>query len=255
MLYVLSKCRRELDLGVCITLEHAKRMPLCSGDFWRILRPNFSNTFLNQKLPTCSRILSHAWQPTNSLNCFYHPAGWQSGTVSCVLHDWSGAHHPLIPVIKLGLRQPRTKRKKHRVSWAFSTASRLLHSGILMMVSDVMLSSPTSPLHCATILQPATPPHVVAVKSWNMYAPICLDNMQLWFHSTLASSNIKDINSTDRTAFFLLTMELKNLKFCVCDRNDATVKVYTNLKSPDFPASNGEYYNYLSFFWIFKINE
>ena len=38
----------------------------------------------------------------------------RSGTVSWVLHDSSDAHHPLSPVIKLGIRHPRKKERKER---------------------------------------------------------------------------------------------------------------------------------------------
>jgi len=36
-------------------------------------------------------------------------------------------------------------------------------------------SSLTPPLPCASILQPATPPQVVALESWTISAPICLN--------------------------------------------------------------------------------
>ena len=42
-------------------------------------------------------------------------------------------------------------------------------------MSDVMLSALTPPLHCASILQPATPPQVVAFESLTISAPICLN--------------------------------------------------------------------------------
>jgi len=41
-----------------------------------------------------------------------HLGRQRSGTVSWFLRDWSGAHHPLSPVIKLGLRHPRKKETK-----------------------------------------------------------------------------------------------------------------------------------------------
>jgi len=42
--------------------------------------------------------------------------GWQQpGTVSWVLRDSWGAHHPLSPVITLGIRQPRKKESDHVV--------------------------------------------------------------------------------------------------------------------------------------------
>jgi len=42
-------------------------------------------------------------------------------------------------------------------------------------MSDDMLSALTPPLHCASILQPATPAQVVAFESWTISAPICLN--------------------------------------------------------------------------------
>jgi len=46
-MFLISKYRGESDLGLCKILGLAKRMPLRSADFRRILRPN---TFENQKL-------------------------------------------------------------------------------------------------------------------------------------------------------------------------------------------------------------
>jgi len=40
-------------------------------------------------------------------------------------------------------------------------------------MSDDMLSALTPPLHCACILQPATPSQVVAFESWTISVPIC----------------------------------------------------------------------------------
>ena len=42
-------------------------------------------------------------------------------------------------------------------------------------MSDDMLSAFTPPLHCASILQPATPPQVIAFESWTISALICLN--------------------------------------------------------------------------------
>jgi len=42
-------------------------------------------------------------------------------------------------------------------------------------MSDDTLSALTLSLHCASILQPATPPQVVALKSETISAPICLN--------------------------------------------------------------------------------
>ena len=44
------------------------------------------------------------------------------------------------------------------------------HLSPAAMMSDDMLSALTLPLHCASILQPATPPHVVALESWTISA-------------------------------------------------------------------------------------
>jgi len=45
-MFLVSKSRGESDLGLCMTSGLAKRMPLCSADFRRFLRPN---TFQNRK--------------------------------------------------------------------------------------------------------------------------------------------------------------------------------------------------------------
>jgi len=42
-------------------------------------------------------------------------------------------------------------------------------------MSDATPSSLIPPLHCASILQPTTPPQVVAFESWTISAPICLN--------------------------------------------------------------------------------
>jgi len=52
--FPISKCREESDLGLCMTSGLAKRMPLRSADFRRILRPS---TFKNRKLALRSGIL------------------------------------------------------------------------------------------------------------------------------------------------------------------------------------------------------
>jgi len=48
-------------------------------------------------------------------------------------------------------------------------------------MSNDMLSALTPPLHCVSILQPATPPQVVVFRSWlvTMSAPICLNRFTL----------------------------------------------------------------------------
>jgi len=54
-------------------------------------------------------------------------------------------------------------------------------------MNDDMLSALTLPLHYASILQPATPPQVVAFESWTISAPICLNRF------TLAESRKPDL--------------------------------------------------------------
>jgi len=44
-----------------------------------------------------------------------------------------------------------------------------------MTMNDDTLSALTLPLHCASILQPETPPRVVAFESWTISAPIYLN--------------------------------------------------------------------------------
>jgi len=46
-------------------------------------------------------------------------------------------------------------------------------------MSDDMMSALTPPLHCASILQPATPPQVVGFESWTISAPICRNHFTL----------------------------------------------------------------------------
>jgi len=53
--------------------------------------------------------------------------------------------------------------------------------------SDDILSARAPPLHSASILQPATPPQVVAFESWTISAPICLNGF------TLAESRKPDL--------------------------------------------------------------
>ena len=52
-------------------------------------------------------------------------------------------------------------------------------------------STPTPPLHCASILQPLTLPHVVAFESGTISAPICLNHVPL--SSCLLLLNHRDL--------------------------------------------------------------
>jgi len=54
-----------------------------------------------------------------------------------------------------------------------------LHRSPAATMSDDMLSAPTPPLNHVSILQPATPPQVVAYESWTISAPICLNRFTL----------------------------------------------------------------------------
>jgi len=54
-------------------------------------------------------------------------------------------------------------------------------------MSDDTLLALTPPLHCASLLQPATPPQVVAFESWNIFAPVCLNRF------TFAESQKSDL--------------------------------------------------------------
>jgi len=51
-MFLKSKCTGESDLGLCMTSVLAKRMPLRSADFWRILRPNTFLCFRKIKMLT-----------------------------------------------------------------------------------------------------------------------------------------------------------------------------------------------------------
>jgi len=53
-MFLVSKCRGESDLSLCMTPGLAKRMPLCSANFRRFLRPN---TCQNRKSALRSGIL------------------------------------------------------------------------------------------------------------------------------------------------------------------------------------------------------
>jgi len=75
---------------------------------------------------------------------------------------------------------------QERLMFSNPTPSEL-HLSPAVTMSDDMLSALTPPLHCASILQPATPPQVVAFESWSISAPICLNL------STFAESRKPDL--------------------------------------------------------------
>jgi len=75
---------------------------------------------------------------------------------------------------------------KERIMFSNPTLSKPRLSPAAMM-SDDTLSALTPPLHCSSILQPATPPQVVAFESWTISAPICLNRF------TFAESQKSDL--------------------------------------------------------------
>ena len=82
-------------------------------------------------------------------------------------------------------------------------------------MSDDTISALTPSLHCASILQPATPPQVVAFESYTISAPICLNRF------TFADSWKSDL----WTCVCVLPFPLLSLLF---DRNELElVCIYT----------------------------
>jgi len=75
---------------------------------------------------------------------------------------------------------------KERIMFSNPTLSKPRLSPAAMM-SDDTLSALTPPLHCSSILQPATRPQVVAFESWTISAPICLNRF------TFAESQKSDL--------------------------------------------------------------
>jgi len=81
------------------------------------------------------------------------------------------------PSIRLGFPAPQPSRCHHAqclLEPSFYTQERIMFSNLTpseprlspaATISDDMLSALTQPLHCASILQPATPPQVVAFDS------------------------------------------------------------------------------------------
>jgi len=72
---------------------------------------------------------------------------------------------------------------QERLVFSNATLSELrLSEAPAATMSDDMLSALTPPLSCASILQSATPPQIVAFESCTISAPIC------FIHLTLAES-------------------------------------------------------------------
>jgi len=94
---------------------------------------------------------------------------------------------PHFPSLRLGLTPPSHRNAttpspccaplfmtQERLVFSNPTPSKPRLSPAAMM-SDDTLSALTPPLHCASILQPATPLQVVAFESWTISALICLN--------------------------------------------------------------------------------
>jgi len=97
----------------------------------------------------------------------------------------SDGSSPHFPSLRLGLTALQPSRRHHAQSLlrpSFHDPRSLMFSNHTpseprlfpaTTMSDNILSALTSPLHCASISQPATPPQVVAFESWTISAPIC----------------------------------------------------------------------------------
>jgi len=90
--------------------------------------------------------------------------------------------------IMFSFHDPRTHHvlPPHPEQAAPPTPSKLRLSPAATM-SDNTLSALTTPLHCASILQPSTPPQVVAFESETISAQICLNRF------TFADSRKSDL--------------------------------------------------------------
>ena len=64
------------------------------------------------------------------------------------------------------------------------------HLSLAATMSDDTLSALTPPLHCTSILQPATPPEVVAFESETISAPFCLKAFHFCWIIEIRSLNL-----------------------------------------------------------------
>jgi len=101
------------------------------------------------------------------------------------------AHHPISLPCALALPTPSHRNattpspcwplifmtQECLMFWKPTLSEPRLSSAATM--SDDILSALTPPLLCASILQPATPPPVVAFESWTISTPICLNQVTL----------------------------------------------------------------------------
>ena len=79
---------------------------------------------------------------------------------------------------------------QERLMFSNPTPSELRLSPAATISNDILLAF-TLPLHCASILQPATPPQNVAFESYTISAPVCLDRF------TFAESRKPDLSLID----------------------------------------------------------
>jgi len=75
---------------------------------------------------------------------------------------------------------------QERIMFSNPTPSKPRLSAAVTII-DYTPSALTPSLHCASILQPAAPPQVVAFESWTIFAPIFLNRF------TFAESRNSDI--------------------------------------------------------------
>ena len=130
------------------------------------------------------------------------------------------------PPLRLGLTTPQPSRCHHAQSLLAPSfydpkTPHVIESPVTpselrlspaATISDDILSALCPPLHCASILQPTTPPEVVTIESWTICVPICLNRF------TFAASR--------RPKFLVLCAYLYLFLFCLCfsDRNDSELQ-------------------------------
>jgi len=145
-------------------------------------------------------------------------------------HGGDDKRWPHPPSLRLGLSAPSHWdattpspcgtphfRTQERLMFSNPTLSEPRLSPAVTM-SDDMLSTLTLPLHCASILQAATPPWVVAFESWTISAPICFNRFTLaesWIPNRWTSAFVFTLS---RSAFaFLKEMDFSyKYLFAIC---------------------------------------
>jgi len=132
-----------------------------------------------------------------------------------------------------------TTTPNHGPCWAphFMTRERVMFSNptpskprlsLAATMSDDAVSALTPPLHCASILQPATPPQVVAFESWTISAQICLNQLifaesqksDLWTclsvltFSSSAFTFLIEINFSLKSLFAIWSLSPQRFHYC-----------------------------------------